>query len=156
MFKGHKDPKAPFTFFKDKNEFSPPESDPTDIYKSYEFSLGLLAVWSIIKTFSRANDWKPDFWDITKAEDLKAQIKKGCEELFEGDDDEKPKKLTEHILLELLEYDIKKRKTPKQLLEDEFFTIYQKEDEEEFQREIEENERERKKMEEEEKKNFDA
>jgi len=112
-----------------------------------------LAVWSILKTFSRAADWKPDFYDPTKIEELKAQIKKGCDELYEGDDDEKPKKLTEKILLDLCEHDIKKRKTPKQLLEEEYFTLFAKEDEDEFQREIEENERERKKMEEEEKKN---
>jgi hypothetical protein len=155
-FKGHKDIKAPFTTFGEKNEFSPPEKDATDIYKSYEFTLGLLALWSILKTFSKAGDWKQNFWDQANEADLKAQVKKGCEDLYEGDEDEKPKKLTEGILLSLLEYDIKKRKTPKQLLEEEFFTYFHKEDEEEFQREIEENERERKKMEEEEKKNFDA
>jgi len=56
----------------------------------------------------------------------------------------------------LCEYEATKRKTPKQILELEFFNTFEKLDKEEYAREIEENERERKKMEEEEKKNFDA
>jgi len=156
MFKGHKDPKAAFPYFKEKTQFSPPESEPVDIYKSYEFSLGLLAVWAILSTFGKGADFLPNYHDQANSADLHAKIKQGCTELFEGDDEPEPKALTEAILTALVEYDIKKRRTPKELLAEKYFEYFAGQDEEEYKREIEENERERKKMEEEEKKNFDA
>lgn len=156
QFKGHKDSKAPFPYFKEKHQFSPPESEPVDIYKSYEFTLGLLALWSILTSFQKGSDFSQNYYDPANAADLHAKIKKATDELFDGDEEPEPKQLTEAILLSLVEYDVKKRKTPKELLSEKYFEFYAIQDEDEYKREIEENERERKKMEEEEKKNFDA
>jgi len=158
MFKGHKDPKAAFTYFNknNKTQFSPPEDEPVDIYKSYEFTLGIIALWAILRTFGKGDTFLQNYWDASTAGDIQAKIKTACDELFEGDDDPEPRQLTEVLLASLTQHDIKKRKTPKEYLSEKYFEYYAKQDEEEYQREIEENERERKKMEEEEKKNFDA
>jgi len=91
MFKGHKNVKAEFPYFKNKHDFSPPESNNDDIYKSYVYVTGLLVVWALYNTFEFGNDWNKNNWKNENLEATKNKLKEIWDNMFEGDDDQKPR-----------------------------------------------------------------
>jgi len=77
--------------------------------------LGLITVWTILKSNSLLEKWSDTLWDVTKKDALKTAVEEALKKVYDDDEDEemvKEKKLTESVLADLLEYDIKKRKTP--------------------------------------------
>jgi len=77
--------------------------------------LGLITVWTILKSNALLEKWSDTLWDATKKDALKTAVEEALKKVYDDDEDEemvKEKKLTESVLADLLEYDIKKRKTP--------------------------------------------
>jgi len=105
----------------------------------------------------KIDKWREDLWDVSKKADLEAVIEACVGKLFDGDDEETTNErlLTKNILNEVLKYDIKDRKAPKQILENEFFKYFAKKDDELWERELKNAENDVKKEEEDEKKEDD-
>jgi len=152
MFKGHKNKSAPFTTFQKKHLFSPPESDSKDIYKSYSFSVGLMILWAIYTTNNKANEFPHDLHSNTNK---LAELIKNAVDICYKEGKEKPehKELFKVFLEDLLEPNLDKRRSAKELLTYKWIIESDKLDYEEYQREVEENERAKQKEKEEEEKN---
>ncbi len=152
MFKGHKDKSAPFNGLARRHRFSPPETETTEIYKSYAFSVGLMIVYSILQTNNKGGDVPNNLYaDTSKLPEL---IKTAVDLCYkEGKEKPENKELFKVFLEDLLETDVKKRRSPKELLTYKWIIESDKLDYEEYQRELEENERAKQKEKEEEEKN---
>ena len=151
MFKGHKD-KSNLPTFQKKHLFSPPENESKDIYKSYSFSVGLMILWAIYSTNNKQSEFPTDIHSNTnKLSDL---IKNAVDICYkEGKEKPEHKELFKVFLEDLLEPNIDKRRTAKELLTYKWIIESDKLDYEEYQREVEENERAKQKEKEEEEKN---
>jgi len=152
MFKGHKDKSAPFNGLQRRHRFSPPETETTDIYKSYAFSVGLMIVYSILQTNNKGSELPNNIYaDTSKLGDL---IKTAVDLCYkEGKEKPENKELFKVFLEDLLEVNIAKRRSPQELLTYKWIIESDKLDYEEYQRELEENERAKQKEKEEEEKN---
>jgi hypothetical protein len=152
MFKGHKDKSAPFTGLQKRHKFSPPETESTEIYKSYAFSVGLMILYSICYTNNKANEFPNNIYaDLSKLSSLINTAVDLCYK--EGKEKPEHKDLFRYFLEDLLEKDVEKRRSPKELLTYKWILESDKLDYEEYQRELEENERAKQKEKEEEEKN---
>jgi hypothetical protein len=153
MFKGHKDKSAPTgPLVQHKGKFSPPETDTPNIYKSYSFTVGLMILYAIYSTHGKAAEFPTKIYsDHSK---LKELIKNGVELCYkEGNGKAEHKDLCKVFLDDLLEVDVNKRRTAKELLSYKWIIESDKEDYAEYQREVEENEKAKAKEKEEEEKN---
>jgi len=152
MFKGHKDKSAPFNGLQRRHKFSPPESQSNEIYKSYSFSVGLMILYAIFHTNGKGAEFPNNIYaDPSKLPEL---IKTAVDLCYkEGKEKPENKELFKVFVEDLLELNIEKRRSPKELLQYKFLTESEKLDYEEYQRELEENERAKQKEKEEEEKN---
>jgi len=152
MFKGSKDKSAPFTGLARRHRFSPPETQTSDIYKSYSFSVGLMIVYSILQTNNKGGEFPNNIYaDQSKLKDLIQSAVDICYK--EGKEKAENKELFKVFLEDLLEVDVAKRRSAKDLLTYKWIIESDKLDYEEYQRELEENERAKQKEKEEEEKN---
>lgn len=152
MFKGHKDKNAPVTSLQNRHKFSPPEIESSNIYKSYSFSIGLMILYAVYSTHGKVAEFPTKIYaDQSKLKDL---IKTGVDLCYkEGNGKAEHKELFKVFLEDILEVDINKRRTPKELLTYKWIIESDKEDYAEYQREVEENEKAKQKEKEEEEKN---
>jgi hypothetical protein len=152
MFKGHKNKSAEFPHFKNKSMFSAPESEGKDIYKSHSFTVGLMILWAIYTTNNKGNEFPHDIHaNASKLSDL---IKNAVDICYkEGKEKPEHKELFKVFLEDLLEPNLEKRRSAKELLTYKWIIESDKLDYEEYQREVEENERAKQKEKEEEEKN---
>ncbi len=140
MFKGHKDKSAPFTGLQRRHKFSPPETESSDIYKSYGFTMGLLMVWGILYTNNKQGDFPDNVHQNTGS--IENLIKTAVNTLYkEGAANQQQKESLQVFLEEVLQADIGKRKTAKELLTFKWIVESDKLDYEEYKKECDEYER---------------
>lgn len=151
MFKGSKD-KSTKTGLERRHKFSPPETTSGDIYKSYSFSTGLMILYAVLSTNGKGNEFPNNIHaDASKLGDLIKQAVDLCYK--EGKEKPENKELFKVFLEDLLEVNLDKRRSAKELLTYKWIIESDKLDYEEYQRELEENERAKQKEKEEEEKN---
>ena len=135
MFKGHRDKNRGVSFPKFGRFFTPPEDECKDLYKSCSFSLGLMILYAINVT----NGLEFSYSTPEVIIKIKSLIKGGADLLYAGEaEDEKKKsglfsfvrkasknqknekvltkKTFKSFIEDLLELDVYKRKSPKELL----------------------------------------
>lgn len=135
MFKGHKDKNAPFTALQKRHRFSPPETESKDIYKSYSFSLGLILIWTIYATNKNEEQFpKAVHSNPSVIPDI---IQYAVNTLYKSQNLEL-KDLFKIFLEELLQVDIAKRRSAKELLTFKWIIEGDKLDYQEYQKECSE------------------
>jgi len=139
MFKGHKNKDLILTTIKRRYQFSPPETESLDIYKSYSFSAGLMVLYSIYVTNGKLGLFPTNIYEDQKH--IKDYINEGATLLYKDNSDTEKKLLFINLFFDILEPDLKKRKTAKDLLSYTYFKEYEKLDYDEYLKEIEENEK---------------
>jgi len=152
MFKGHKDKNAPFNGLERKHKFSPPEKESKEIYKSYAFSTGLMVLWAVFKTYNKEGEFPNNIH--SNPSKLKELIKTVVDLCYkEGKGKAELKDPFDTFLSSLLEPDIGKRESPKELLKYKWISECDKLDDDEYRKECEAYEEAKKKEKEEEDKN---
>eukprot|EP00330_Aristerostoma_sp_ATCC50986_P010629 CAMPEP_0114588806 /NCGR_PEP_ID=MMETSP0125-20121206/11423_1 /TAXON_ID=485358 ORGANISM="Aristerostoma sp., Strain ATCC 50986" /NCGR_SAMPLE_ID=MMETSP0125 /ASSEMBLY_ACC=CAM_ASM_000245 /LENGTH=338 /DNA_ID=CAMNT_0001785399 /DNA_START=9 /DNA_END=1025 /DNA_ORIENTATION=+ len=147
MFYGNKN-KNTNVSFANKNKFSPPENESSNIYKSYGYSAGLMTLYAILAT----NNKKDDF---SNSHDKVGDMIKAAAALIYKEGCRKPEHKDFFITFfeDLMAKDVEKRVSAKELLTYKWITECHRLDYEEYQRQLEEIKREKEKEKEEEEKN---
>jgi len=140
MFKGHKDKSAPFTALQRRHRFAPPETESKEIYKSYSFTMGLLMIWGILATNNKLGEFPDNIHSNTGGID--ALIKSAVSTLYkEGSANQQQREALQVFLEEVLQADIGKRKSAKELLTFKWIVESDKLDYEEYKKECDEYEK---------------
>lgn len=98
-----------------KNRFSPPENEPKDLYKSYAFSVGLMALYAIFLTNGKGSEFPADLH--SKTQHIGGLLQTAINILYkEGSKKPEHKELFKVFMEDLLQVDETKRVSPKDLL----------------------------------------
>jgi len=155
MFKGHMDSSRPVESIALRHKFSAPETESSNIYKSYCFSVGVMILYAIFYTNNKADAFPLDLYNQQKK--IKGLIPQAIELLHKkkGVPGEKKSKGIARIfgifkpgskktalngfLEELLEFDINKRKTAREMLSSSYILKYDELDYKEYAKEVHDN-----------------
>lgn len=146
LFKGYYDRNHPNVFFKTKHRFSPPEVGSNDVYKSHCYTLGLMVLYAVIKTYNQEGLEDFTIQNAGNTANVKTRINTTVELLFAKKKKKKSFKVLQKVkqlifskkvkdknlmknsfkdlLEDLLEPNLEKRKNVKDILKSKFLSEY--------------------------------
>ena len=139
MFKGHKDKNAKVDSISKRYKFSSPEIETTEIYKSYAFSAGLMTLYAIYTTYQAKNEFPENLYEDTGK--IAEVVEKAASFLYKDEADKEAKEQFVAFFGDVLEPNIEKRKKPKDLLASSYIVQSDKNDYEQYLKEVENCER---------------